>query len=169
MVSICKHTRSMDNSKYEKGKHSFESIKKNAIAAMTLAIVFGLGWAFGLAATIPIDELNFVFQVLFCFAVGCQGVLIFLLHGVKNKDFRDVWIQTFNIFGRKTRPSSTVISAKNALTVSHTLQHTTSTDQELTTLDTLPQKKDLAKGVDRTGKSLVTDTSMGSRSIRQKM
>ena len=159
MVSICRHTRNMNISHKEAdGKLSLQSVKKNAVVAMSLAVVFGLGWAFGLAATIPVDELSFAFQALFCFAVGSQGLLIFLLHGVRNKDFRDFWIKTLNVVGRKTHFSSVVTSAKNALTVSHTLQRTT-TDQHSSALDTLPKKKDLAKGIDCPEKSFVVSES----------
>ena len=54
MGSICKHMKSMNSSKNEKGKMSLQSTKKNTVVAMTLAVVFGLGWAFGLLVTVPV-------------------------------------------------------------------------------------------------------------------
>ena len=163
MASICKHTRDMNNLHKENGKHSLQSITKNAVIAMCLAVVFGLGWAFGLAAAIPVDELSFVFQALFCFVVGSQGLLIFLLHGVRNKDFRGFWIHTLCIVGRKTHRSrsSVVASAKNALTVSHTLPRST-TDQTSTALNTLAKQKDLTKDGNNPEKSFVIECSVNS-------
>ena len=95
MVSICKHTKSTISS-----TSKLESIKKHFTIAITLAIVFGLGWVFGLAATsLPVKELTITFQVLFSFFVGLQGFLIFLLHGIRNKEARDLWKKWFGVAG----------------------------------------------------------------------
>ena len=166
MVSICKHTKSMNNSGDEKGKISLQSTRKNAVAAMTLAIVFGLGWAFGLVVSIPVAELSFAFQILFCFTVGSQGVLILLLHGIRNKDFRDFWAQLYNVIDRKTHLSSIITSARSTLLLSPTLQHST-TEQDSTALSTLP-KKDLSKGTACPEKSVAVESAMDSCSADDK-
>jgi hypothetical protein len=109
MVSICKHTRSIQNTKGEEGK--LKSGRNNLIIAISLALVFGLGWAIGLAATsLPIKEIGYVFQILFCILVGAQGVLIFFFQGVRNKDFRYFWKQIFYTAVHKTRLSSVITS-----------------------------------------------------------
>ena len=114
MVSICKHNRSIEKSKGEKG--TSKSGRKNLLIAVTLALVFGLGWAIGLAATsVPIREITYVFQILFCFLVGAQGVLIFLLQGVRNKDFRHFWRQIFYTVVRKTHLSSVFTTIKTSV------------------------------------------------------
>ena len=94
MVSICKHAiASTSTSK-------LESTKKHFTIAITLGVVFGLGWAFGLAATsLPVKELTITFQVLFSLFVGLQGILIFLLHGIRNKEARDLWKKWFGVAG----------------------------------------------------------------------
>ena len=98
MVSICKHSQGTISGTKDTSK--LESIKKHFTIAITLAVVFGLGWAFGLAATsLPIKELTFTFQILFSLFVGLQGFLIFLLHGVRNKDARNAWKRWFGIMG----------------------------------------------------------------------
>ena len=113
MISICKHTRSIETSKGEEGK--FKSATKNSIIAVTLAFVFGLGWAIGLAATsLPIKEITYVFQVIFCILVGTQGVLIFFLQGVRNKDFRHFWKQIFYTIVHKTHLSSVLTTTKTS-------------------------------------------------------
>ena len=98
MVSICKHSQGTISSTKDTSK--LESLKKHFTITITLAVVFGLGWAFGLAATsLPIKELTFTFQILFSLFVGLQGFLIFLLHGLRNKDARNAWKQLFGIMG----------------------------------------------------------------------
>ena len=98
MVSICKHSQGTISSTKDTSK--LESLKKHFTIAITLAVVFGLGWAFGLAATsLPIKELTFTFQVLFSLFVGLQGFLIFLFHGIRNKDARNAWKRLFGIMG----------------------------------------------------------------------
>ena len=121
MVSICKHTRSIHDSKGKEGK--LKSGRNNLVIAVSLALVFGLGWAIGLAATsLPIKEITYVFQILFCILVGAQGVLIFFFQGVRNKDFRHFWRQIFYTVVHKTRLSSvltTVTTKTSAGTPTH--------------------------------------------------
>ena len=92
MVSICKQR--MPGSVTEKSTLAF--VHKNAIIAFTLAILFGLGWGVGLAASgTPFKEATFVLQLLFTIFVGCQGVLIFVLHGIRKVEARDEWKKLF--------------------------------------------------------------------------
>ena len=72
-----------------------KEMKKNLFIAMSLSVVLGLGWGLGLAATSSsVVGLTVTFQVIFSIFVGMQGVLIFVLHGVRNKDARDLWKKT---------------------------------------------------------------------------
>ena len=92
MVSVCKQRR--PGSMTEKSTLAF--VRKNAIIAFTLAILFGLGWGFGLAASgTPFKEATFVLQLLFTIFVGCQGILIFVLHGIRKAEARDEWKKLF--------------------------------------------------------------------------
>ena len=92
MVSVCKQRR--PGSVTEKSTLAF--IRKNVIIALTLAILFGLGWGFGLAASgTPSKETTFALQLLFTIFVGCQGILIFVLHGVRKAEARDEWKKWF--------------------------------------------------------------------------
>lgn len=141
MVSICKHTRSIKKSKDDRS--TLQSTRKNFTIAMTLAIVFGLGWAFGLTATsLPVKEITFIFQIFFCVLVGAQGVLLFFFHGVRNKDFRSFWRRLFHFIGHKTHLSYVFTSTKSS-TAPESMQHAYGTD--LPALSTLPKKKDITE------------------------
>ena len=94
MISISGRTQRPTAGKQEASK--IKAMQVNFTIAATLAVMFGLGWALGLAATsLPVKELTLAFQILFSIFVGAQGVLIFLLHGVRNQDIRKLWIQCF--------------------------------------------------------------------------
>ena len=96
MVSICKHTENMNSvMKKKTTAERAKEMKKNLFIAMSLSVVLGLGWGLGLAATSSsVVGLTVTFQVIFSIFVGMQGVLIFVLHGVRNKDARDLWKKT---------------------------------------------------------------------------
>ena len=112
MYSICKHTQSSGDTK---DKNKLASVKKNATIAFTLAVVFGLGWGIGLVATSgPVRELTFTFQILFSLLVGLQGLLIFILHGIRSKDVRKLWKQWFNRIGGKSLIDSIVSKTKTS-------------------------------------------------------
>ena len=111
MASICKHTRGAD---HKKG-HKVDTIKKNIVIALTLATIFGLGWGIGFAATSgPIRQLTFAFQIAFSVLVGLQGTLIFVLHGIRNKDVRMLWKQCFARIGGKYIISSIFSTTKSS-------------------------------------------------------
>ena len=86
MISICNHMK-------HKGTERFAQIKaykNNLFIAMSLAVVLGLGWGFGLLATSS-TSITRTFQIFFSIFVGAQGILLFLLHGLRNSDARKLW------------------------------------------------------------------------------
>ena len=87
LASIIKHKKNITQSKDVR-----ESQRDNVIIALSLAVVFGLGWGFGLLTTSSsIRALTATFQAIFSIFVGAQGVLLFLLHGLRNSDVRELW------------------------------------------------------------------------------
>ena len=93
MVSVCKQRR--PGSVTDKSALAF--VRKNAKIAFSLVILFGLGWGFGLAASgTPSEEATFTLQLLFAIFVGCQGTLIFVLHGIRKAEARDEWKKWFS-------------------------------------------------------------------------
>ena len=108
MMSICCRGLGTDVKDTQSQTKAYKA--KLTIAAI-LAVMFGLGWTLGLAATsVPVKEFSLTFQILFSIFVGAQGVLIFLLHGVRNQDVRKLWKKWFTMLGSKSR-LSTILSS----------------------------------------------------------
>ena len=122
--------------------------------------MFGLGWALGLAATsLPVKELTLAFQILFSIFVGSQGILIFLLHGVRNQDVCKLWIQWFTVIGSKSRLTSILSSTKT----SSSGPQSVCTGGLSSGVSTLPRKRDAsASTVENTySKPPYAESSMG--------
>ena len=137
MISICSHTQAPVASKKEGSK--MKAMQTHFTIAATLAVVFGLGWALGLAATsLPVKELTLIFQILFSIFVGAQGVLLFLLHGVRNQDIRKTWIKCFTVIGHKSHIASVISSTKTSSIGQESLRATRNTSG----LSSLPHKGD---------------------------
>ena len=136
MVSICKHTENMNSVMKEKTTaEKSKEMKKNLFIAMSLSVVLGLGWGLGLAATSSsVVGLTVTFQVIFSIFVGMQGVLIFVLHGVRNKDARDIWKKTL-----VTR-SKYLFSSLKGTSVAYSLRGTDSDGFSTLPRSTLPRR-----------------------------
>ena len=130
LVSIMKHKRSAQT----KGeKRNFKNYKENFVIVLSLSVVFGLGWGFGLLVTsIPELGVTITFQVFFSVLVGAQGALLFILHGIRNGDARDLWKQC--CFKRKR-----IFSSKSTIKSSNETSTSNAVPQNV------PQKADLSK------------------------
>ena len=96
---------------------------------MTLGVILGLGWGFGLVATSSdLVALTFTFQVIFSIFVGSQGVLIFVFHGLRNEDLRKAWKRHLQ------KPESTFSS-------SFTKGNTETIERDSTAVSTLSRKE----------------------------
>ena len=132
MISLCCRSQGV----IVKDTHAkIKAYKAKFTVAAILAVMFGLGWTLGLAATsIPVREFSLTFQILFSVFVGAQGVLIFLLHGVRNQDIRKLWKNWFTTLGTKSH-LSTILSSFLASEAGRT-------GGDSSNLSTLPFKKD---------------------------
>ena len=112
LMSILRNKNS--DKQLKSNESSTRLYKKSLFIALSMAVVFGLGWGFGLLTTSSsIEGLTITFQVIFSIFVGSQGVLLFLLHGVRNPDVRAVWNGWWRSLTNITKPSSVIFSSKN--------------------------------------------------------
>ena len=101
MVSIWKHSArsAAINQSNAAGGNSFTL--RNVLIAGGLALMLGLGWGFGLAASShKISELACTFQFVFSFFVSCQGLFLLIFHGVRSNDAKETWRSWFGIHSR---------------------------------------------------------------------
>ncbi|XP_071959938.1 adhesion G-protein coupled receptor G6-like [Antedon mediterranea] len=73
-----------------------DRIKKDIVIkrlqnAIAVSVLLGLTWVFGFFAIDPDSTSRDVFQLLFCVFNSLQGLFIFLLFCVRQKDIRDAW------------------------------------------------------------------------------
>ena len=67
--------------------------KEQFIIALTLSLLFGLGWGIGFATTSSITSvpLSATLQAIFILLTGFQGLLIFIVQCARSEDARNVW------------------------------------------------------------------------------
>ena len=117
--------------KERNSKSSF--FRQQLIVAVTLSILFGLGWGLGLFVTEDIYTNKTVRDLvasLFVIFTGFHGLFIFITHCLRSKDARNVWKKvvsdvtgrdfsdlssTFNCVGRKSfkGPTGTITRSRN--------------------------------------------------------
>ena len=135
LVSVIRNKQKLKSSEKKMKQH-----KENLIIALSLAVMFGLGWGFGLLTTSSsIEGLTITFQVIFSIFVGAQGALLFLLHGVRNPDVRALWKGWLASLGSITRLSSVVTFSSSSKT---TLPQSMNTCGTATLLRTLPHHEE---------------------------
>ena len=134
MASVCKHSYRRRGITTEKSTFTF--VRKNATIAFSLAIVFGLGWGFGLAASSsPSEETTFALQLLFTIFVGCQGILIFFLHGIRKPEARNEWkkwlstatSKTYDLYSSRKKLDSTATPSNLYATLPSSTKYTSKT------------------------------------------
>lgn len=80
-------------------------MKQQLIIAITLSILFGLGWGLGLFVTEDIyinKTVRDLFASLFVIFTAFHGLFIFIMHCLRSKDARNVWNKAFfGVTGRE--------------------------------------------------------------------
>ena len=104
MIIFISFLRKICNKKLKEVKDSEKSTMKQAkqqlIVAVTLSILFGLGWGIGLPATQAIPSslvIRDVFASLFVIFTAFQGLFVFIMHCVRSPDVRSLWAGWFKL------------------------------------------------------------------------
>ena len=101
LVSILHHTQKHVLTSGNKNS-KLRAIRQKVIIALTLSLVFGLGWGLGLLATSTrVIGITIGFQVIFTLFVGAQGLLMLIFHGFRSEKAREVWKQWLNFVTRR--------------------------------------------------------------------
>lgn len=76
-----------------KDGHHFMTLRQHLIIAMTLSVLFGLGWGTGVAASYNTysTTTKYILSTLFICCTAFDGVFIFIMHCVRSKDIRTLW------------------------------------------------------------------------------
>lgn len=76
-----------------KSKQRATEVKQQLRIAMTVSILFGLGWGFGLGASnaISVAAVRYIFNIIFTILVAFQGFFVFLLYVVLSPIARNEW------------------------------------------------------------------------------
>ena len=83
-ASLIKKSRQSKSKKSDEsgGNGNYQLVKQQFIAALSLAVLFGLGWGFGFIATSALNSveptLRHIMQILFILFTSFQGLFVFL-------------------------------------------------------------------------------------------
>lgn len=104
--------------KTKKDKNPKSLIKQQFVIAITLSVLFGLGWGIGLLATEDIygnKTARDLFASLFVVATAFHGLFIFVMHCLRSKDAQKVWKNWFTGVTGKELSDFTSVSFKHGV------------------------------------------------------
>ena len=129
-------------------------IREKAIIAIGLATMLGLGWGFGLLATSSnLQELTLAFQIIFSIFVGCQGLFLFILHGVRSVEARKEWKLWYSTISDKSMQlRSTMLPSVSGQSSQTTSPSNIYEMSDVSKGSTLPWKKEASMGLSVDGK-----------------
>ena len=171
MVSLIK--RSVNFKEKADFKDKLKSVKKQVAIAIGLATLFGLGWGFGLAASgTTVNELTFTFQLLFSLFVGLQGVILFVLHGVRKPEARGQWKVWLTKVSSKSMQLYSIVKSASTATNSrmemYTLQRGEKKDWgSVPTLDVINESKPMVDASEKPEKEDLSAAQVSTMSDKE--
>ena len=107
-----------------KKENKNSQVKQQLLVAVTLSILFGLGWGAGLLATdkVYVSAIRDVYASLFVILSTFQGLLIFIMHCLRSSDVRRFWTGCFS--KKEVKQLTTSVTAKSKQCSSHTPSNT---------------------------------------------
>ena len=97
----------------KKGDKKTSPVKQQFLVAVTLSVLFGLGWGVGLLATdkVYVSAIKDLFASLFVILTTSQGLLVFIMHCLRSRDIRNVWARWFKFAtGKEVNEFTSVVS-----------------------------------------------------------
>ena len=97
----------------KKGDKKTSPVKQQFLVAVTLSVLFGLGWGVGLLATdkVYVSAIKDLFASLFVILTTSQGLLVFIMHCLQSRDIRNVWARWFKFAtGKEVNKFTSVVS-----------------------------------------------------------
>ena len=118
-----------------KDKKKKMEFKQQFVIALTLSILFGLGWGIGLPATQQVQNVTGVretFATLFVLLTSFQGFFIFFMHCIRSPDIRKDWMRCFKRTTRQdfSETSTSGIVAKKGKSKASDFTSTTSAGEK---------------------------------------
>ncbi|XP_072051707.1 adhesion G-protein coupled receptor G2-like [Amphiura filiformis] len=92
-----------------------QEIKKRAQNAMSISSVLGLTWVFGLLSLTHKDA-ALAFQILFCICNSLQGLFVFTMFCVLNKEVRKIWSDYYCCKGTRDISKMLALSSSDTTT-----------------------------------------------------
>ena len=100
--------------------------KQQLIVAITLSVLFGLGWGIGLLATdgVSVSALRDFFSAIFIICTAFQGVMVFCLQALRSKHVRSTWARWFHMAtGRELSGLTSSANVKQIWRNQHSRKH----------------------------------------------
>ena len=143
LVSLFKNKRNVQPLE----KTRYRNTKQNFIILVSLATVFGIGWGLGIAATSSsVIEVTTIFQFLFSILISIHGLLLFIMHGIRNADARATWMKVFvRIRGKFSSGFKKLYSVTPA--TSTAAQRSTTGETYTASISTLQRRNILGSGL----------------------
>ncbi|KAJ8047194.1 Adhesion G-protein coupled receptor G4 [Holothuria leucospilota] len=93
-------------------KSSWNIAWQRVLNSVAIATLLGMSWGFGFISLAFVgdgsgESLN-LFDILFCLALSLKGFFVFLLFGVRNKEFREPWRRIYLRVFRKGKQSAQI-------------------------------------------------------------
>ena len=135
-------TKEVIKKRRNKKEKKNSQVKQQLLVAVTLSILFGLGWGAGLLATdkIHVSAIRDICASLFVILSTLQGLFIFFIHCLRSSDVRSFWAGWFS--RSKGKQLTTSITAKPN---QHSNQTATNTNMDA--VEEMAQNEQLPKRI----------------------
>ena len=111
-----------------KGEKQYKKLKENFWVAVSLTILFGVSWVFGMLATAGLPNyIRIPFDIIFSVLASLQGLFVFLLYCLRSPECRRLWMDWLHCrFTQASRTTTSIQSTKKSSMLSTSSTNTPS-------------------------------------------